>query len=287
MLTAARDRPFLLGWSPVLPARAPLGLSFAAFLVGVIAAETIAADETEGTRRPPLPEQILTESITDLDAIKPGETEFAVNGQTLRATQGGARAFQTGIEAEWRATSHLGLRLEPSYASLIEEGRSNEFGLQAAAAWGLLHDFAHDFHVQVEATARFTRDDRPYESQPGDFSLPFAAGVRVGKRFGPVTLRPGVGAEIGATAAHLPIWFGMGALYELGEGGRYGFAGVELDADGGRQTPFIVAPDFMVDMKMIGLPFRLGIAIPYVPGAPATEPSLGIYLRLIVRTEVD
>ena len=51
-------------------------LPFSVFVVGVTAAETISGEEPT---RPPLPEQILTESITDLDAIEPGETEFALN----------------------------------------------------------------------------------------------------------------------------------------------------------------------------------------------------------------
>ena len=256
----------------------------------LFAAGARAADRDAGQGEPrhaPMPEQILTESITDIDAIEAGETEFAFNAQTLRARQGGARAWQASVEAEWRATSHLGLRLEPSYANLAEEGRSREFGLQAAAAWGLIHDFQRDFHVQIEATARLTGNEKPFESQPGDSSSPYSAGVRVGKRFGSWTFRPGAGAEVGATPAHAPLWFGMGILYELGAAGALGFVGIEMDADGGRQTPLIVAPDFMVDMKPIGLPFRLGFAVPYVVGADRREPSIGFYLRLLARTELD
>ena len=256
-------------------------------MVGVVAAETITAEEPAASVRAPLPEQILTESITDLDAVEAGETEFALNGQTLHAARGGARAWQANIEAEWRATSHLGLRLEPSYATLVEEGRSQEFGLQAAAAWGLVHDFAHDFHAQFEAAVRVAGGERPYESQPGDTSLPFMAGLRTGKRFGAWTLRPGLGFEAGAKPAHAPVWFGMAALFGLGDAGKLGCVGVEVDADAGRRTPLIVAPNLIADTRALGLPFRLGVAVPYVVGAPATEPSLGIYLRVLIRTEVD
>ena len=263
----------------------------APILVVVLAAASARAQDRatgESQRRPaPIPEPILTESITDLDAVEAGETEFALNGQILHAARGGARAWQASVEAEWRATSHLGLRLEPSYANLEEEGRSREFGLQVAAAWGLFHDFENDFHVQVEATGRLTGNEKPFESQPGDSALPYSAGVRVGKRFGSWTIRPGAGAEVGATPAHAPLWLGIGVLYQLGEAGRYGFVGMELDADAGRDTPFIVAPNFMVDMKPVGFPFRLGFAVPYVVGADKREPSLGFYLRLLVRTEMD
>jgi hypothetical protein len=60
-----------------------------------------------------------------------------------------------------------------------------------------------------------------------------------------------------------------------------------MDADAGRSTPFVVAPNFLVDTQSISLPFRVGIAIPWVVGAPATEPLIGLYLRVLVRTEVD
>ena len=156
-----------------------------------------------------------------------------------------------------------------------------------AAAWGLFHDFHNDLHVQVEATGRLTGNEKPFESQPGDSALPYSAGVRLGKRFGSWTIRPGAGAEVGATPAHLPLWLGIGVLYQLGDAGRYGFVGMELDADAGRETPFIVAPNFMVDVKPVGLPVRLGFAVPYVVGADKREPSLGFYLRLLVRTEMD
>ena len=117
--------------------------------------------------------------------------------------------------------------------------------------------------------------------------MPYVAGLRAGRRWGPWTIRPGIGAEVGATPAHLPIWFGTAILYALGPGGEYGFVALELDADGGRQTPFIVAPDFLVDTKAIGLPFRVGFAVPYVVGAPRTEPSIGVYIRVLVQTETD
>ena len=278
---------FTLGWGPTSqpPPVARWGLPLAAFLVAVVAAETLSGEEP--ARRPPMPEPILTESVTDLDAVEGGETEYALNVQTLAALRGGARARQASVEAEWRATQHLGLRLEPSFASLVEEGRSSELGLQGALAWGLVNDFEHDFHAQAEVTGRVAGNDKPYESQPGDFSLPFSAGLRTGLRIGALTIRPGAGVEAGGPVAHAPVWGGVGALYPLGREGRLGFFGLELDADAGRTTPVIVAPNFLADTLSIGLPLRLGLAIPWVVGAPANEPQVGIYLRVLLRTEVD
>ncbi len=112
-------------------------------------------------------------------------------------------------------------------------------------------------------------------------------GVRTGFRFGDLTIRPGAGVETGATAAHAPVWGGAGILYALGREGRLGFFGLEMDADAGRATPFIVAPNLLADAKTIGLPLRVGVAVPWVIGAPVTEPLIGIYLRVLVRTEMD
>ena len=254
----------------------------------LLASERVGEHDADHAYRHPLPEQILTESVTDIDGIEAGETEFALNGQTLHATTSGARVWQTSLEAEWRATGRLGLRLEPSYASARDAMGSIDrgFGLNVAGAYGVFHDFRREIHVQIEMAGRLVGTEAAYATQPGDPALPFHAGVRTGFRFGAVTLRPGFGAGVGPYA-HAPLWFGAGLLYGLGTGGRFGFVGVELDADAARRTPFIVAPNLMAGTIALGLPFRIGIAVPWIVGASDTQPSLGLYLRILVRTEVD
>jgi hypothetical protein len=62
---------------------------------------------------------------------------------------------------------------------------------------------------------------------------------------------------------------------------------VEGIVDGSWSSPFFVAPDLVADLAPIGLPARLGLAIPWAPGAGSSQPSLGVYLRLIVEPRRD
>lgn len=262
----------------------------AAFLVGALASETIVGDEMHASgRKPAIPEQILTESVTDIDADEAGEAEIVLNVQTLRARRGGARVYTSGLEIEWRVLRDVGLRLEPSYAATQDEARSrdHEFGLSAAGSYALLHDFARDIHVQAEAGVRFLGAEPVNVSVPGDFTLPFTLGLRGAVRRGPWSLRPAAGAGVGGSPARAAVWAGAGLLYGLGDGGRYGFVGMEVDADAARRAPFVVAPNIMADTVAMHLPFRIGIALPLVVGSSDTQPSIGLYLRLMMRTELD
>ncbi len=259
----------------------------ALFLIGVCASEVAFGEESE--RRPAIPEQILTESVTDIDANEAGETEVVLNAQALRARSGGARVYTSVLEIEWRVLRSVGLRLEPSYAATQDEAlaRDHEFGCNAAVSYALFHDFARDIHLQAEAGVRIFGSEPVNISVPGDLSLPFTLGIRTAFRRGSWSLRPAVGIEAGRSPAHAPVWTGAGLLYGLGEGGRYGFAGVEVDVDVARRAPVIVAPNFMADTIASHLPFRVGVALPWVISAPDTQPSIGVYLRVIMRTELD
>ena len=159
----------------------------AAFLVGALASETIVGDEMHASgRKPAIPEQILTESVTDIDADEAGEAEIVLNVQTLRARRGGARVYTSGLEIEWRVLRDVGLRLEPSYAATQDEARSrdHEFGLSAAGSYALLHDFARDIHVQAEARLQ-TELDAWHAAHPG----PITAGDLKGSAAASPSLR--------------------------------------------------------------------------------------------------
>ncbi|MGA7124407.1 MAG: hypothetical protein WBY94_30170 [Polyangiaceae bacterium] len=65
---------------------------------------------------------------------------------------------------------------------------------------------------------------------------------------------------------------------------RFGFFGLEMDADFGRPNPVVLAPNIWADVTPIGLPGRIGIGIPIVVGAPDTFPAAGVYLRLLILT---
>jgi hypothetical protein len=265
-------------------------LTVALFLVGIFASEIIIGGEERGHHdRPAIPEQILTESVTDIDANEAGEAEFVLNTQTLRARRGGSRIYSSVLEVEWRVLRDVGLRLEPAYVAAQDEAhaRDHEFGLSAATSFALLHDFVRDIHLQAEVGLRIAGAEPVNISVPGDFSLPFTFGLRSAFRRGAWSLRPAAGIEAGGSPAHAPLWGGVGLLYALGEGGRYGFAGVELDADLARRVPLVVAPNLMADTSTLHLPFRVGVAVPWVIGASDTQPSIGVYLRVMVRTALD
>jgi hypothetical protein len=246
-----------------------------------------AADE-EVVRRPPLAEPIFTETVTDIDGYEVGEVEFAVNGAESVARHRGARAFQTSVEVEWKVWSRLGIRLEPSFASSREEVGSaagKKFGLRAAAGWNLLHDFAHDFHLQIEASGRFI-DDSPdaFKIQPGEAPLPFNADLKAAKRIGGWTVRGSVGTEAGGTPAHAPLRLQLALMHPVTDDLRFGFLGIEADADFARQTPLVIAPNVWADVTPIGIPGRIGVGLPILVGAPENYPSTGVYIRLLILT---
>jgi hypothetical protein len=275
--------------------------ALAGAILATAARTAAAADEPSPsgvppTDRPPLPEPIFTESTTDIDGYEPGEIEFDANGATMAARRGGARVLQATFEVEWKIWSRLGVRLEPGFSRARDELTTaaatatstsfhDAFGFRAAAAWSLLHDFPRDLHVQIEASQRFA-DDAPGASrtEPGEAPLPFSADLKAAIRWADWTLRTSVGAEAGGTPAHAPFRAQAAILRPLTSEMRFGFFGLEMDADWGRPDPVILAPNVWADVTPIGLPFRMGVAIPIVVGAPDTVPAMGIYLRLLFLT---
>ncbi len=158
--------------------------------------------------RPPLPESLLTESATDVDAEEGGEIEYEANVATVGARAGGARAILTSLEVEWRVLREVGLRIEPSYARLVDSdagGGRNQFGVAGALALGLLHDFARDLPVQAELLGRTPDSANARVFEPGETELPVAADIVAAVRSGRWTFRATVGAEAGGRLEHAPV----------------------------------------------------------------------------------
>ncbi len=230
-----------------------------------------------------MPEPIFSETATDIDGIEAGELELSADSSELRSRRGGAQLLLAGVEAEWLATSHLGLRVEPEIARTAAPGgdRHDDLGVGTTVSWKLIRDLVDDFYMQAEAGAELPPRQELYPS-PDQAGLPFAIDMRAGFRRGLWTLRGSVGAGAGAPTAHLPLRGSLALLASLDGGSRSGFFGVEATADGAWPSPFFVAPNFVADLAGLGVPARLGVALPWSPGASDTQPSLGIYLRLIV-----
>ena len=231
-----------------------------------------------------MPEPLLTETVTDLDGRESGELEFELNASQFRSRRGGGGAWQASLEGEWLATRHLGVRLEPSLTQTIETaGASSErlLGINGGVSWKLLQDFRHDFHLQAEATGRY-----PWETNarvdPGESALPLSFDLRSGIRRGFLTIRAGVGVNAGAAAAHLPLRGSLALLTGFGTSDRFGFWGIEVDADGARRAPVVVALNIFPNLIPLGLPGKFGLAIPLAIGVGDWQPSMGVFVRVFI-----
>jgi hypothetical protein len=235
-----------------------------------------------------MPEPLIGETLTDIDGLEAGELEVDLTGVAQPGRRGGPGAWAGALEVEWRATTRVGLGLElglrgPWGAAAARGGRA--VSLRPAASVLLLHDQAHDFHLMAEASRRF-EEDGILPSEPGEFGLPAMVGLRAGLRQGFVTLRAGAGLGLGSgSARRVPLRGGLAVLLGLGPGGRFGFAGVEIDGDRARRTPLVLAPQFVVDAKALGLPALVGFALPLRIDPEGQEPRLGFLLRVMLEIE--
>jgi hypothetical protein len=230
--------------------------------------------------RPPIPEPILAESITDIDAPAGGEIEVELNASYLRARQGGAYELEVGPEIEWLATDRLGTMLELFGGREAPPGgpSSNRFGASLGLSWKLLHVFEHDFHLQAEVKGRYPTDLTTED--PGESALPLSIDLLSALRAGRWTLRSSLGVSAGHAPAHVPVRGSVVVLTSLGGSQRNGFWGLEATADGAKVTPFALALDVVPDLTPVGLPFRVGIVGSYSFGAPGSVPWWGAFIRV-------
>jgi hypothetical protein len=233
-----------------------------------------------------MPEPILNETTTDVDGTEPGEVEIEGNSSILRARSGQAFDLELSAELEVLVTHHLGVKLEPFFEreAGTQGALTNSAGIEGSLSWKLLQDFAHDFHVQGEASGRVPTDVSTVV-QPGESPLPLSFDLRSGFRRGPITLRSSFGVSAGGEAAHLPVHGSMAVFtgFDLTE--RFGFFGVEADADGARADPVLLAFDLVPDLTPLGLPFAVAFVLPYSVGADAHAPSYGFFVRLFIESE--
>ncbi len=250
-------------------------------------AATALADTDEPRGAAPIPEPIVTETVTDIDGHEAGEYEVEATVMNLRPLgRGGYRAVASA-ELEWLVTSRLGFRMEPSFAHELDGqlgDATNEVGGSLAVSWKLFHDFRRNVHVQLEAVGRLPWRHE-VTAEPGEPALPVAFDLPVAVRGGAFVVRGAVGWGVGGVGEHAPVRSKLALLTDLGPSHRFGFWGIELDADGARRAPFVVALDVVPDLTPLGLPFQFGVALPWTIGAHSDEPSLGLMFRLIFESE--
>ena len=241
------------------------------------------ADERSGSRK--LPEPVLAETITDIDGAEAGEVEFDAVVSTARSRRH-ERSWQSALEVEWRATERLGLALQGGAAGTSREGNAGP-GMRAGASWMVLRDFARDLYLQAELNVRIVDGARGLaDVDVSDAALPISFGLRWGIRLAPLTLRAGLGGQVDPQRAHdRPFWQSIAILLAPGSDARIGFTGIEILADWAYEHPLAIAPDLQLDGARYGLPIRLGLAVPWKPRAASDEPSLGVYVRIIVEVE--
>jgi hypothetical protein len=189
--------------------------------------------------------------------------------------RGGHRALDASVEVEWLATRRLGLRVEP----VVSRDGYVSAGVSGGVSWKLFQDFAHDFHLDVELLGRLPWDDKDI-LQPGDPDQPLALDFMAAWRTGPLTVRPGVGWGAFGDAAHTPARASLALLLPFESSGRFGFWGFELDADGGRPAPLVTAFEIVPNLEPLGIPLRMGFALPLAVGEESDRPSFGLYFRI-------
>jgi len=105
--------------------------------------------------------------------------------------------------------------------------------------------------------------------------------VRGAIRFGRWTFRSSIGAAAGGPSAHAPVRGSAAILTGFSTTERFGFWGFETDVDGSRLNPTVVALNLVPHLGPVGLPFRFGLAIPWVVGVNGSPSWAGLFLRIL------
>jgi hypothetical protein len=264
----------------------------AAYVTSVASATTLVAPralaDDDETERPPLPESILTESTTDVDAHEAGEVELESNMSSVGEARGGTQATAVDLELEVRVLSFLGARIEPSWqhTTYSDDGHDEGFGISGGLAFGLIHDWAHDAHLQLEMNARHYSIEDPRAVELGETTLPYEPQLLGAWRLAQLTFRGSVGVEFGpGTVAHAPIDLEASMLTGLDRDARLGFFGLEGEVDFARIAPVMLAPDLVANLASFDLPFEVGVAVPWFVGSPTRRANIGVLLRLFYMSE--
>jgi hypothetical protein len=232
-----------------------------------------------------MPEPLIGESITDIDAEDAGEIETDFSGLVIAPIHTNDVYYVGGAELEYRITRRLGASIEfGMYGAMMGENPRRIANLRAGASFALLHTRS-GLHLQLEAKVRaFDEIAPPFNeefSEPTDPSLPYSFGLRAGYRRKWLTLRGGFGYALGESSPRpVPLIIDTAVLIEFARG----FTGVEVNADLGRPSPLIVIPEVVLGLNKESS-VRLGLGMPILFGSGIV--SLSGLARLIVELDRD
>jgi hypothetical protein len=233
-----------------------------------------------------MPEPILNETTTDIDGTQPGELEVEATTSVLRSRTGGAFDLELSPEIEILLTRRLGAKIEPFFerAKVAGSPPKNSAGVSGGLSWKLLQEFHDDFHLQGEIEGRVPTDPSTVV-EPGESPLPLSFDLRSGYRRGAWTLRSSVGVSVGGPSAHLPLHGSAAVFTGFEPTMRLGFWGIEIEADGARENPAVIALDLVPSLLPAKVPFSLGFVLPYSVGAEGKAPAYGFLVRLFIESE--
>lgn len=226
-------------------------------------------------------EPLIGESVTDVDGDEPGTVEADAKPTWRRSGDG--TMWLTGESAiEIRLTRRLGIEAGVSGSGWRDHGLRG--GIDGGVSYAVLHDFARDFHLQLELRAHGDGQlVAPRTSAPpiDDDGAPVDLALRGGWRTRWLTLRFGAGPAIGGSGT--PVRADAALYTEWGaSGGTASFAGVEAVSDGTNSTPVVIAPELVFGFRASGNRFRIGGGVPVFLGNRVSGTFVGVMASVVI-----
>ena len=234
-----------------------------------------------------LPEPVLQENITDIDARDVGDVEFDFTPGYVHAQHSSSGLWATGFEAEWRPIDRLGIGGEVELSGDLAGARflaPVHVVPRLSASFVFVRDFTRKVFLQAEVGGRYEGSSELAQLDPTEFVLPYWAGVRGATVVGPVNFRMSALAEAGGSFIHAPLSTGGAALLPF-EGTANAAVGVEVITDWARRYPVLLAPEVQFVTQALGRPVRLQVAFPVTLGAKGQDATYGISLRFVLEPD--
>jgi len=264
------------------PRLGPILRACVAVCLTLVGARTARAGEST------IPEPVVEENITDVDASRVGTVEVDFTGSMLApraAPKTGS--WSSELEAEWRPVDRLGLGAGVAWGGSTSGFSPTSAGAvvpRVAASYVFVRDRPRHLYFQWEASARAVNREAAALDDPLEATLPYTAGVRWATQAGPFTLRAGLIGEAGGSFAHAPIRQSYGALLQCFDLGSRLYLGAELVEDWARASPLLVVPEVLLLSRLLGAPVRLGIGVPSTLGA-RDRSEAGIAVRFVLEPD--